>query len=70
MFGVRLKEHLLEYSHFVLLASTGQTMADTGRFLVSGRILVFTRPIIFFYSHKLYIQNDDNMSLFFCFMFS
>ena len=33
----------------------------TGKFLVSGRILVFTRPIILFYSHKLYIQNYDNM---------
>ena len=31
------------------LRSTRQTMADTGKFLVSGRILVFTRPIIFFY---------------------
>ena len=41
---------------------------DTGKLLVSGRILVFTRPIIFFYSHKLYIQNDDNMSHFFVFM--
>ena len=49
------------------LRSTGQTMADTGKFLVSGRILVFTRSIIFFYSHKYYIQNDDNMSHFFVF---
>ena len=64
MFGVRLKEHLLEYSRFVLLDRHSR-YNDTGKLLVSGRILVFTRPIIFFYSHKLYIQNDDNMSLFF-----
>ena len=68
MFGVRLKEHLLEYPRFVLLDRQYSRYNDTGKFLVSGRILVFTRPIILFYSHKLYIQNDDNMSHIFFFI--
>ena len=37
------------------LHSAGQMIAGTGK-----QILVFTRPI--YYSHNLYIQNDDIMS--------
>ena len=53
MFGVRLKKHLLVYSRFIL-------WTDNGRYseVNSGIQVVFTRPIIFYYSHKLYIQKD------------
>ena len=52
------------------LRSTGQTIADT---MIQGSFWFLAEfwyllGLLYSYSHKLYIQNDDNMGHFFVFM--